>query len=213
MNFWTSQRSSERSSQHSRKSYVKSTVIHWYIYVHNMHMSRRWLWPVLSPNHGGHELDRCTSPKFFPPPPLFPPKFGLGLHENFRNFCALVKREDFHESSWELTGYITTHAYVALIKIWTSPKFLRVDESLRSNASKSWSFHQLNCARGWILQKVTVDFIFGFEIVYKADNPNSLNRQILGGLARLYVDNTCSVGFLYECRYLERQTTNIISYF
>jgi hypothetical protein len=39
-----------------------------------------WLWSVLSPNFPwGPELDRCTSPKFFPPPPLFPPKSGLAL--------------------------------------------------------------------------------------------------------------------------------------
>ena len=45
-----------------------------------MHTSRRWLWPVPLTFHGGCELDCCTSPKFFPPPPLFPPKSGLGQY-------------------------------------------------------------------------------------------------------------------------------------
>ena len=40
MNFWTSQRSSERSSQHSRKSYMKSTVTRWGYT--NTHITIQW---------------------------------------------------------------------------------------------------------------------------------------------------------------------------
>ena len=61
-----------------------------------MHTSRPWLWPVLNPQLSINS----TSQKCFPPPPLFPPKYGLDKFSKFFSTNQGSSGQSKHQSRW-----------------------------------------------------------------------------------------------------------------